>query len=249
MTISFQFKQYIKFVFLFISAIFGTILYFYSGGTLEKLLILYLISMALNMCSTLALHRWLTHNQVIPKFWFRYFLFWTMIQVPNLMKPFHYVIAHRIHHMNSDTDKDPHPPKLGFWSLFAGKFNQVSPVSIRDLLRQKDLMFLDKNFWWLMMLNWIIIFLIDPQIFYIMWLIHYFRGWTFTVLNNYFGHGSSIFQRSVNMPAWAVFLFLGEQLHKNHHDNPKKFFYGREGYSIDLTYYLTKYFVIENKSN
>jgi fatty-acid desaturase len=247
MKVSFQSIQYCKFILIFIFAIFGTMLYFYSGGTLEKLIILYLMFMLINMCSTLALHRWLTHNQIKPKIWFKFFLFWTMVQVPNLMKPFHYVIAHRIHHMHADSDQDPHPPNIGFWNLFLGKFNKVNPISIRDLLKQRDLVFLDKNFWWLMILNWIIIFLIDFQIFYIMWLIHYFRGWTFVVLNNYFGHGSKHDQRPVNMPAWTVFFFLGEQLHKNHHDNPQKFFYGKEGFNIDLTYYVMKFFVIENK--
>jgi fatty-acid desaturase len=225
-------------------AIIGSFLYYFSGGTIEKLIICYFIFMIINMFSTLSLHRWLTHRQILPKPFFRFFLYWTIIQVPNLIKPFNYVIAHRAHHLNPDKEGDPHPQSLGFFWLLIGKFNPTRPVSIKDLIREKELVILNRYFYYFMILNWLLIFIIDSQIFYIMWSIHYLRGWTFVVLNNYFGHGGKN-MTPTNMPFWTVIFFLGEQLHKNHHDNPVKFCYESvdQKYNLDLTYYLTKYFV------
>jgi len=237
-----QVQQYLKFVFIFSAAIIGSFLYYFSDGSIEKVIMCYLFFMFINMFSTLALHRWLSHRQISPKPICKFFLYWCMIQVPNLMKPFNYVIAHRVHHLHSDSKNDPHPPDLGLFNLLFGKFNSINPVSIRDLAREKDLIFLNKYFWHLMICNWFFILIIDIQVFYIMWLVHYLRGWIFVVLNNYFGH-NGLKMSPVNMPFWTVLFFLGEQLHKNHHDNPTKFHYGDDGINIDLTYHISKYFV------
>lgn len=63
---------------------------------------------------TIGFHRLLTHRSFKTPKWFEYAI--TMICTLTAQRsPVYWVAKHRMHHAFSDTDKDPHSPRHGFW--------------------------------------------------------------------------------------------------------------------------------------
>jgi fatty-acid desaturase len=68
-------------------------------------------------------HRWLSHRHVLPGVLGRTIMLYSIV-CSCLVKPVHYVIAHRMHHKHSDTNEDSHSPHtLPFIALLDQKYN------------------------------------------------------------------------------------------------------------------------------
>lgn len=232
-------QQIGKFIAICILSILGIILY---EGTLLKALILLVIFAALGRIANLAYHRWLAHNYIEPGSFGRVFLLWTIVAYA-LAKPISYVIGHRLHHKYSDTDKDPHSPKIGFWNCLIGRFNIPKEVSIplKDVLRKKDVMFVEKHFYVLYIINLVIFYIIDPDIVFLSFSLLNLRGWIAISIFNYVAHGGKNISSPQNLSTWTSLLYLGEQLHKNHHLRPSDGNFGSVSrFNFDIMYHMYK---------
>lgn len=237
-------QQLVKFILMCVASLVG--IYFYTG-TIEHVLLTYLAFIFISKIANLGYHRWLSHNLLEPGKFGRVFILWCMV-ASALVKPFAYVVGHRLHHKHSDTDKDPHHTGLGFWRCLLGNFNVVQNISIpvKDILRRKDVMFVDKYYYYLYFINLGIFWLIDPNIVLLSFVLLNLRMWINVTVFNYIAHGGKNGNGPVNLPTWTAYVlgYTGEQLHKNHHDDPSSSNFGSVSvFNFDILYHVYKRFV------
>jgi len=223
----------------------GSYYYIVGGGTLTKASLLLVVFFLMTKISTLGYHRWLAHNLIEPGVFGRTLILWCMVST-FLSKPLHYVVGHRLHHKFSDSDKDPHHTRLGFWRFLVGSFNSTSTDAVRvpfkDVYRKKDVMFVDKYFNYLYVLNLVCFWFIDKDVVLLSFLLLNLRTWIGTAIFNYSAHGGVKLQTPVNMLSpFRVFLYAGEHLHKNHHEDPSAANFGKLTSNFDATYFLCKH--------
>jgi stearoyl-CoA desaturase (delta-9 desaturase) len=239
-----KYQQILKFFLICILSLAGVSSYIYDGGSIDKFLFYYFIFFLISQTAKVGYHRWLSHGMIDPGPVGRSVFLWCIISGA-LVRPLHYVIGHRIHHKYSDTDKDPHPTKIGFWNNLIGNFNEVTSVTVgvKDIYRKKDVMFVNEHYYKLYFLHLILLSLIDIHLLFLSFLLLNFRFFMNVAIFNYFTHGGKKIAQPVNLPAWGMWIVgtPGEHLHKNHHDCPQQANYGTiSKWNFDLTYHILK---------
>lgn len=215
-------QQIIKFILLVIMSVIGVSAYILHGGTIIDAAIIYTGFMIVSRFHMVASHKWLAHRYVNPGPLGRAFFLWILV-ICSLVKPMNYIIGHRLHHKYSDSDSDPHANSLGFWNLLIGNFNLPGPnafVSVKDIFRQKDIMFVSKYYYSLYFLNLLIFWFINHDIVLLSFLFLNLKILINTTLFNWMTHGGKKVQSPINLPLWTVFIlgYWGEHNHKNHHN-------------------------------
>jgi stearoyl-CoA desaturase (Delta-9 desaturase) len=164
--------------------------------------------------------------------------------------PLWWAAHHRNHHRFSDTDRDVHSPKRGFWWSHVGwilcdKYNVADRSQIRDFAKYPELRFIDKNDWigpWTLA---IICFVIGG------WsglLIGFFAStvllWhtTFTVnsVAHVFGRRAYETDDTSRNTLLVALATGGEGWHNNHHRYPWAARQGFRWWQIDTTYYTLR---------
>lgn len=176
--------------------------------------------------------------------------------------PLSWAQVHRYHHQVSDTPRDPHTPKRGFWYAFNGWIwtNEGGQAInrdylVKDLLKDKLLKFFGRG-------------QLPSKAFLnasccIAWrlVLYYFFGLEVAIasllagvyvfilpqLINTFCHTPKLGYRnyettdlSTNVP-WLAFFTLGESFHNNHHYKPNRLAQG-EPWELDITYQAARLF-------
>lgn len=158
-----------------------------------------------------------------------------------------WVHVHREHHAYSDTDKDPHSPKVYGWKLnfpilinFVGKFNKYL---VRDLLTNPQIKI--NQYYLLFVIGWIVLLsLIDLQLAYFGWFVPITL--THLVWNsfNYIGHkyGYRNFDtKDTSCNFWpAGYLNWGEGWHNNHHHNAKSWTNKIKWWEVDMISWIIR---------
>lgn len=156
------------------------------------------------------------------------------------------------HHRHSDTDKDPHSPKHGFWHsyilwMFTLKDGDVSVRRVPDLLKDSDIVFMHKYYIYIVWavyslcavinFNLMLYLLVLPALI----TLHVFCLQTSLVHYPKLGYKNyNTKDDSVNVP-WLFPLTQGECWHNNHHGDPKNPNYGgRKWWELDPTYWVIK---------
>lgn len=160
-------EQKLKFYLLCALAPIGLIVYFYKGESLLNAVSLFLVFGVVEKIANLGYHRWLSHNMFEVGWLGSTILLWSMV-ASGLARPASYVAGHRMHHKHSDTERDPHHTKLGFWNSLVGNFNtKTFETSTRDIFKKKHIFFVQKNYFLLMILN-LIFFGLSTKTLYIL---------------------------------------------------------------------------------
>jgi fatty-acid desaturase len=208
-------------------SIIGLWWYVYSGGTWEKALLIYLGFWIISRIHMAAHHKWLGHNEIKPNRVLRVFFFYILI-VCNLVKPVHYILCHRLHHKYSDTDKDPHANSIGFWNLLIGNLRIPDRpyIFMKDVYKQKDLIFVNQYFYQLYFLNLVFLWFIDPHIVMLIFSLLNLKILVNATIFNYIAHGGKSIQSPINLPTYIKFIFgyWGESEHKDHHDKYVRYY-------------------------
>jgi len=165
-----------------------------------------------------------------------------------------WVAEHRLHHRYSDTEKDPHNSRLGFFHahvghLFRHKSFEDDPKAwstyVPDLLVHPYYRFLSKYF---------VLFVALPApllywwggVSFVMWgvFVRIVLMWHGTWSVNSASHlwGYQTFQTKDNSRNcwWVGWFAAGEGWHNNHHAFPSSAAHGREWYEFDLTYQIIR---------
>lgn len=201
----------------------------------------------------LGYHRLLTHRGFKAPLWLeRVMMICGTLAVQ--AGPLSWVTTHRMHHAYTDTDKDPHSPKNGFfWShigwILKGR-SQTHDMKTHaryspDLVKDPWNVYADKYYWVTSVVVGGILFAIGGWTM-VVWgiFLRTVFGWHFTWFVNSVTHvwGSRRFETrdtSTNNALVAAVTF-GEGWHNNHHAYPRSAKHGMRWYEIDVNWIQIK---------
>ena len=172
----------------------------------------------------IAIHRYFTHKAFkTNKFW-HYFLFLHAI-LASEGSPLMYKSIHLTHHRHTDSNKDPHSPKYnGKLDTFFPYFNfkkdlNINLLSARDLLKDKEHIFVDKHYFKIHLFYFCLLLAINPILVYPFYI--------FTALVSIVGGGYiNTFCHYPDYPQdkWLYTVLFADGHHKYHHDNPADYY-------------------------
>ena len=215
----YKYRVTLKVFFMLAVSIVGIPAFFVYGGSLELALLFTLYGIVTNALAQIAYHRWLCHDQFVPNFLARYAMIFSTVISGN-GNHIHYVYSHLNHHKNSDTDKDTHNPiELGYFKMWLGHYNTPTDyISMRNVLKKRDVVFASKHYWKLYSLITVVHFLINPWL--VIWqAFNFTHAWIGLNWLNFAAHdenGPRKIRGFTNM--WM----LGEGNHDVHHKNSKQ---------------------------
>ncbi|MEJ7626809.1 MAG: fatty acid desaturase [Ferruginibacter sp.] len=209
------------------------------------------------------LHRYASHQMyTTSKIWEKIFYFLTWLtQGSSYLVPRAYAVMHRMHHVYSDTEKDPHSPH--FFKDIIDMMKHTARI-YNNFLTGKDIP--EKQFtreylpvWasldkigngWLSRLIFGLIYISFYIIFapsawwYLLLPVHFLMGPVQGAIVNWFGHklGYSNFNNgdhSRNTTPWGIFL-MGELFQNNHHHAKESANFAKKWYEFDLTFIVMK---------
>jgi len=190
--------------------------------------------------STIVYHRLLSHRSWNAPYWYEVFA--TIIGIFSFTgTPITRTLAHRYHHAFTETNKDPHSPRVHGWFLAylpMLKNENLNPILVRDLLNHKLHRYIHENY-----LNIILITIICSLILLgPLWTITLFIApgtlcWMNISICNigcHWGKDNDLIKQS-RFLAWLTF---GEGFHRYHHVNPTDPNFGNG--SFDIGYFVIK---------
>ena len=166
--------------------------------------------------------------------------------------PLWWAAHHRAHHKFSDTERDIHSPKRGFWWSHVGwilcdKYNKTDSDAIKDFTKYPELVWLDKH-------DWVAPWALGFACFFIAgWsglIIGFFLStvllWHGTFTINSIAHvwGRRVYETSDTSRNNALLAVItgGEGWHNNHHRYPWSARQGFRWWQVDVTYYVLRVF-------
>ena len=168
---------------------------------------------------------------------------------------------HRDHHINSDTNDDPHSPKNGLlnshmlWFLRKGNF-PLQENRINDFMRYPELRFLEKIDWLPLILLFICCYVFGELLSsyfpvletsglqllvwggFISTVVLYHATYTINSLAHLFGKRRFNTTDDSRNNIWLALLTLGEGWHNNHHRYPTSTRQGFYPGELDISYFL-----------
>ncbi len=203
----------------------------------------------------LGYHRLLTHRSFKTPKWLEYTLttLGTMALQDDAPR---WVATHRIHHQFTETDKDPHSTRQGFfWAHIAwimrGTANNHDRETLKryvpDLMKDKFHVLLAKYFHLPLIVSGVVLFLIGGWSM-VLWGVfaRVVFGWHSTWLVNSATHywGKRRFEtKDDSTNNWIIALLtFGEGWHNNHHAQPTSARHGLKWYEFDLNWQTIRLF-------
>jgi stearoyl-CoA desaturase (delta-9 desaturase) len=208
---------------------------------------------SIGFCTTIGLHRLLSHRSFECPKWLEYLLV-TAAMLTGQGSPLLWVANHRIHHGYSDREGDAHSPRRGFWYAHVGWI--VDDASTDPEAYRKYCKDLAGDAYY----HWLVRFRLAPQAAAVA-LAGLALGWAAvplvfflpvvcwmhsTYMVNSVCHdarfGSRRFEtREGSRNVWWVgLLALGEGWHNNHHAHPRSARHGLGRRQLDLSYLVIR---------
>ena len=203
----------------------------------------------------LGYHRLLTHRSFKAPKWLEYTLtaFGTMSMQDDAIK---WVTTHRIHHAFTETDKDPHSTKPGFWWahmewVVKGTAQDHDEATFKkyvpDILKDKFQVALANYYLVPIILSAALLYAVGGWGM-VLWgvFVRVVVGWHTTWLVNSLAHfsGKRPFETTDDSTNnWFVaWLTFGEGWHNNHHHAPTSARHGLKWYEFDLNWLTIRLF-------
>lgn len=212
---------------------------------LKFFLVVFFTTQLANVCTTVYLHRGLSHRSVkFNKFLeggLRFFLWLTTTVVRQ-----EWVGVHRKHHAFSDQADDPHSPHVnGFWNIqlwnyFYYRKQAKNPTVVSTYTKDLPYDWFDRlgRMWWapLLLLTAIFIALLGPVWGPVGIAVHFlsyvFLSSTVNGACHWFGY-KHFDNMATNL--WSVaILTAGEGFHNNHHERPASAKLGNRWWELDI---------------
>jgi len=198
-----------------------------------------------------SLHRYYSHRSFKTTKFKEKILLWSSV-ITGLGSPAMWCSIHRMHHVYSDTEKDPHNPKihgnlktwLGLWKLIV-----IPKRFIVPFLATKELKFVHNYYFLINFTLLFILLLIDVKLaafLYALPAVGCFHGaQAIGVLPHLWGYRRYDVKDLSHNNWLASILALGEGWHNNHHANPGRWWQGETWWEIDPPAFMIKYFFME----
>ncbi len=209
---------------------------------------IYFLTGCLGMSMTF--HRLLSHRSWVSPQWFKYL--GTILGSLGLTgSALAWVSVHRQHHNFPDKKGDPHSPHVQKWwhVQFLSMFYKPRLRIAKDLLRDRFIVFMHRNYIFIQLTYITTLSLIDSKAIIYAYLAPATLLWHGGSLINTLGHkwgytNFSIKDKSVNNFLLGI-LMWGEGWHNNHHARPAKSKFGIHPWEIDISFLLIS--IIETK--
>ena len=151
-----------------------------------------------------------------------------------------YCMVHRHHHQYSDTLKDHQNPKeLSFLRSIFMQYNkvQINPKIVLDLLKNKRLKYIHKNYFTIIISYMLLLFIIDINVFIYCFCLPAIVCWwsvisTGTISHLYGYRTTNTKDNSYNNILVSI-ISMGEGWHNNHHANPSDYRQGKLWWEFD----------------
>jgi fatty-acid desaturase len=200
-----------------------------------------------------ALHRFYSHQSFKTTKFREKILLWSSV-FTSLGSPAMWCSIHRMHHSHSDTDRDPHNPRLygvmrTWFTLWPTK--AIPKRFFVPFIRDPAMRFVHNNYFLINFSVLLLLALIDIRlaaVAYCLPAVGCFHGASaIGVIPHYFGYKRyKINDESRN--SWvASILSLGEGWHNNHHANPGRWWQGETWWELDPPAFMIKHFFMERK--
>jgi stearoyl-CoA desaturase (delta-9 desaturase) len=195
---------------------------------------------------TVTFHRLLTHKSYTTHDWIKKLgtIFGTLGGVGSSIG---WVSVHREHHRYSDTSKDPHSPKNGFWHAFYGSIFKTPKIQyVTDLARDRFQITVHKYYWTINITYAILLLLIGGfELWATLHILPSFILWTTMSIVNTFSHiwGYKNFAdtRDDSRNNWfSALIAWGEGWHNNHHADPLNHSFQVNWWEIDISKQVIK---------
>ena len=198
------------------------------------------------------LHRYYSHQSFKTEPWKERILLWSTI-LTSVGSPAMWCSVHRLHHITSDTDLDPHNPKFGKLKTWLGIWKPIKIPKrfIVPFLKTPELKFVHENYF---LISFILLFslsLIDLRLAafaYAIPAIGCFHGAQgIGVIPHLWGY-RRYDTNDLSHNNWlASILALGEGWHNNHHANPGRWWQGETWWEFDPPAFVIKHFFLKEK--
>lgn len=194
-----------------------------------------------------SLHRYYSHQSFKTTKFKEWILLLSSI-VTSLGSPAMWCSVHRLHHVTSDTDKDPHNPQNGIlkaWFVMWPKLS-IPKRFIAPFLKTSALKFIHRNYFLINFVLLVILLLIDVKLagfVYALPAVGCFHGaGAIGVLPHLFGYRTYEVNDKSHNNVLASIMSLGEGWHNNHHANPGRWWQGEEWWEIDPPAFMIQHF-------
>lgn len=178
---------------------------------------------------SICLHKYSSHRTFETNKITKYIIMWAGTVV-TMGSTINFSAGHRQHHRTSDTPDDPycltgsvwHKIKLFFYYFPTYKIN---PMIIKDLLRDKDHVWFNDNYWKILLPYPIVLLLIDPiwfGYFYALPVTYVLLGMGYVTVIAHLRLGNRPYNTTDNSWDSNIFAILlsGEGYHNTHHAHP-----------------------------
>ena len=190
----------------------------------------------------LMMHRYFSHKSFQFKNKFLK-LIMTVISLAALRgSPFGWVYIHRMHHAYSDTNLDPHSPKILGYKLFGfGHYKKhesekLNLFLVKDLM-SKEHLFIHKWYSLIIIVAAFLISVVNLEVLYFGWILPGFLVHISQNSFNYFGHlygyKNFVSRDDSRNNKWLFPFILGEAWHNNHHVNAKNYTTRVKSFELD----------------
>ncbi|NJK36814.1 MAG: acyl-CoA desaturase [Oscillatoriales cyanobacterium RM2_1_1] len=195
---------------------------------------------------TLGLHRLVTHRSFETPKWLEYFLIFCG-SLACQGGPIEWVGMHRLHHLHSDTESDPHDSNQGFWWSHMGWMLYQQPIKAEIPRYTKDIgndpvyQFFQKNFIQVQVALGVLLFLLGGWPF-VVWgvfarVVSVFHcTWFVNSATHKFGYQTYESGDHSKNCWWVALVTYGEGWHNNHHAFQHSARHGLKWWEIDLTW-------------
>jgi len=234
-------------------ALLGIILIF-STGNYWLLIPAVMLGFVTNMTANIALHRYLSHKTFKTGKYRDLFLRYISIYAglgPSIM----WVVAHRQHHADSDTDQDYQNPRT------IGKFNswftiypktQFKTIYGKDIIKCKHSRFIYNNYFKIQAACYTILFLINPWlpiiVMAIPMTITFHGAASIGVLTHIWGYRVLDTKDKSTNNWFASLLSCGEGWHNYHHGRPGDHRQGHKWWELDPpAWIIEKFFIVNDR--
>jgi stearoyl-CoA desaturase (delta-9 desaturase) len=217
-----------------------------STSVLTAFLVAVTVSTVANTCTTVYLHRALSHRALTLRPSIA-LVFRAVLWLSTGIKPKEWVAVHRKHHAYTDIEGDPHSPVLLGWKTVQTKnvalyrASVLDPSTIdryaKDLPGDRwDTLFFGHNKTGLLSGVAILMIVLGPWTGLLAAFLHaniYLAG---NAAVNALGHhfGSRPYDNRATNLQWLAFLTMGEGLHNNHHADGTNAKFSQRWYEFDL---------------
>ena len=195
---------------------------------------------------TLGFHRLVTHRSFQTPKWLEYFLA-LCGTLACQGGPFEWIGMHRIHHLHSDQDLDPHDSNKGFWWSHLGWMIHHAPAQdelsryIKDISDDPVYQFYQKNMIGIQVALGVLLLLLGGWSF-VIWgifvrvVVVYHCTWLVNSATHKFCYRRHESGDNSTNCWWVALLVFGEGWHNNHHAFQYSARHGLRWWEFDLTW-------------